>query len=95
MNASGVGLHLGAVDLGAVAREAVARVTEEFPDPRAPVSLHVEAPVIGRWDRRRCEQMVTHLLSNAASYGEHHPIEVDVTGDGETARIVVDDTAWA
>jgi signal transduction histidine kinase len=91
INTSGVGLELGSVDLADVARAAIARATDEFGHSRSPVSLHATTPVVGRWDQRRCEQMVTHLLSNAATYGEHRPIDVDVTADAKTARITVRD----
>ncbi len=91
IHASGLGLELGAVDLGDVARTAIARATEELALSNSPVSLHVETPVVGRWDQKRCEQMLTHLISNAANYGEHRPIEIDVSADSETARITVRD----
>jgi signal transduction histidine kinase len=91
INSAGLGLELGTVDLGDVARAAIARATDQLAHSRSPVSLHVSTPVVGRWDQRRCEQMVTHLLSNAASYGEHRPIEIDVTADENTARITVRD----
>jgi signal transduction histidine kinase len=91
INTSGVGLELGAVDLADVVRAAIARATDELAHSKSHVSLHVTTPVVGRWDQKRCEQMVTHLLSNAANYGEHRPIDVDVTSDAKTARITVRD----
>jgi signal transduction histidine kinase len=91
IHASGIGLELGAVDLGDVARTAIVHAAERLDNSRSPVSLHVASPAVGRWDRKRCEQMVMHLLSNAATYGEHRPIDVDVTADSKTARITVRD----
>jgi signal transduction histidine kinase len=88
---SGLGLELGAVDLADVARAAIAQATEELALSNSPVSLHVQKSVVGRWDQKRCEQMLTHLISNAANYGEHRPIEIDVSADSKTARITVRD----
>src|SRR6185295_7095357 len=53
--------------------------------------LRALAPVLGTWDRRRCEQMINQLLSNAVCYGERRPIEVDVTKEGDTAKLTVID----
>jgi signal transduction histidine kinase len=91
IQASGIGLELGAVDLGAVARAVVARASNELETSKSPVSLQVTTPVIGRWDQKRCEQMVTHLLTNAVNFGEHRPIEIEVTADAGLARLTVRD----
>ncbi len=48
-----------------------------------------------RTDRRREQagrrQVVTNLLSNSTRFGAGRPIEVTVTQDGDTARLVVQD----
>jgi signal transduction histidine kinase len=91
IHASGVGLDLDAVDLAEVARAAVAHAAERLPLARSPVSLHVATSAVGRWDQKRCEQMVGHLISNAVNYGENRPIEIAVNADAKTARITVRD----
>jgi signal transduction histidine kinase len=91
IHASGVELELGAVDLAEVARAAVAHAAERLVLARSPVSLHVATSAVGRWDQKRCEQMVVHLISNAVNYGENGPIEIDVNADSKTARITVRD----
>jgi PAS domain S-box-containing protein len=48
-------------------------------------------PVRGRWDGLRLDQVVTNLLSNAGKYGLGRPIRVVVDGDGDVARLVVED----
>ena len=48
-------------------------------------------PVAGRWDRLRLEQVVTNLVTNALKYGDGHPIDILVQGDGQTARLSVVD----
>jgi signal transduction histidine kinase len=53
--------------------------------------LNAASPLHGRWDRRRIEQVLTNLLSNALKYGAGKPIDILVTqGDGQ-ARVEVRD----
>src|SRR5256885_12175085 len=51
MDASGLGLDLGAVDLVAVARAAIERASGEIEESRSAVSLHATASIVGRWNR--------------------------------------------
>ena len=44
-------------------------------------------PAMGHWDRRRLEQILTHLLRNALKFGNELPIEVAVTSTHDRARI--------
>ena len=46
---------------------------------------------IGSWDPARLETVVANLISNALKFGHRNPIEVSVTCDGATARLVVTD----
>ncbi|WP_232293259.1 sensor histidine kinase [Stigmatella aurantiaca] len=55
------------------------------------LELHAPAPVLGRWDRLRVEQVVTNLLTNALKYGAGRPVAVRVEGAGERARLTVKD----
>jgi signal transduction histidine kinase len=70
-------------------------ITERFREEAAsggiPVELHAPAPLIGRWDRLRLEQVVTNLLSNALKFGDGKPISVRVSGDDSTAVLTVAD----
>lgn len=49
------------------------------------------APVHGRWDRRRIEQALTNLLSNALKYGAGKPIDVSVRQAEREVHVVVRD----
>ncbi len=84
-------LQLEDVDLSAVAREIVAQSQAEIANARTQVLLKAEAPVVGRWDKARVEQVVSNLLSNAIKYGASKPIEIFVEADGATARLTVRD----
>lgn len=84
-------LSLEEVDLGALVQETVAQFEEQLALSGCAVSVRAGGPLTGRWDRLRLGQVVTNLLSNAMKYGEGKPIEIEVEGDGERARLSVRD----
>ncbi|WP_375760299.1 ATP-binding protein [Corallococcus exercitus] len=84
-------LELNDVDLTAVVGKAVARLREEVERMGVTVTLDAGTPLVGRYDRLRIDQVVTHLLSNAAKYGEGRPISVRVAAEDGTARLTVRD----
>jgi signal transduction histidine kinase len=80
------------VDLAALTRDTVGRMSEALARAGSEVKLSAEAAVPGRWDRVRLEQVVGNLLSNAAKYGRGQPVEVRVEqGMDGRARLVVKD----
>ncbi|MCE9672859.1 PAS domain-containing protein [Myxococcus stipitatus] len=84
-------LELGDVDLSEVVRE----VVRQFRTPAAQVDseLIVQAPgpVVGRWDRRRLEQVVRGLVSNAIKYGPGEPVLLRVERHSGVGRLTVRD----
>jgi signal transduction histidine kinase len=78
------------VDLSEVVRDVLAHTHDFLQLSESTVAFHGE-PVIGFWDRARIETVVSNLLSNAAKFGEHKPIEVSVSGASGCARLVVAD----
>jgi signal transduction histidine kinase len=84
-------LALEEVDLAAVARDVADRFDEVLRRADCAVTVRAPEPVVGCWDKLRVEQIITNLLSNAAKYGSGRPIDVEVAGDSETARLVVRD----
>ncbi|XYH97361.1 AAA family ATPase [Sorangium sp. So ce1128] len=79
------------VDLAALAREVVARMSQQLADARCGVQLHLDEPVVGCWDSSRVEQVLINLLSNAVKYGAGGPIHVVVRRQSDRARLVVRD----
>ncbi|HZH15718.1 MAG TPA: GAF domain-containing protein [Archangium sp.] len=80
------------VDLAALTRDTVGRMSEALARTGSEVKLLAETAVPGKWDRVRLEQVVGNLLSNAAKYGRGQPVEVCVdTGLDGRARLVVKD----
>jgi signal transduction histidine kinase len=60
---------------------------------RASCSLEVssQGPALGRFDVARMSQVATNLISNAIKYGSGKPIQVEVSLQGQVARLVVRD----
>lgn len=79
------------LDLVEIAREAAVQHGADLQRSRSTLTIHAEAPVIGRWDRRRVEQIFTNLLGNAIKFGKGKPIEVTIEKRDETALLVIAD----
>jgi signal transduction histidine kinase len=84
-------LALEDVDLTAVVLDVASRFDEVLRRAECEVTVRAPTPVVGTWDRMRLEQVVTNLLSNAAKYGSGKPIEIEVSGDDDKARLSVRD----
>jgi signal transduction histidine kinase len=78
------------MDLPALVEEVVGRMRPELEQAGCSVSLALESPLTGYWDRSRLDQVLTNLLSNAAKYGKGRPIEVHASalpGDRVCVRV--------
>jgi signal transduction histidine kinase/tetratricopeptide (TPR) repeat protein len=84
-------LNLGEVDLAALTAEAVDRWKDELARVQCDCTLEAPAPVVGRWDGLRLEQVIDNLLGNATKYGPGKPILVSVKSEGAMARLTVRD----
>jgi PAS domain S-box-containing protein len=84
-------LELEEVDLAAVVTEAAQRLDDEAARSGTPLEVRAEAPVVGRWDRVRVEQVVTNLVTNALKFGAGQPVAISVEGDGPIARLTISD----
>jgi DNA-binding response OmpR family regulator/anti-sigma regulatory factor (Ser/Thr protein kinase) len=78
-------------DLGDVARSTAERLGASAAEHGTRLRVDAPAPVVGRWDRTRCEQAVVNLVANAIKYGDAKPVDVEVSRDGDRARVVVRD----
>jgi PAS domain S-box-containing protein len=78
-------------DLAEMAQDVAERFREQAAGGGVPLSFEAPAPVLGRWDRLRLEQVVTNLMANAFKFGEGRPIFVSVAGDPKAAVLTVAD----
>lgn len=65
-------------DLTELARDVIARFSEELVRSQCAIDLSSEPGVVGRWDRLRIEQAMHNLLANAVKYGAGKPIEIEI-----------------
>ncbi|WP_437996950.1 AAA family ATPase [Sorangium sp. So ce185] len=84
-------LRLQPVDLAALVSRVVADYRDALHQSGCALELNAGAPVIGRWDAERIEQVVVALLSNAMKYGAGRPIVVAVVAEGALAKLSVRD----
>jgi signal transduction histidine kinase len=77
------------MDLSALVREVAEGLR---PTARHDIEVVAEETVIGEWDERRIQQVVTNLVSNAMKYSpEHSTVIVSVTADETTTTVRVRD----
>ncbi len=79
------------MDLHALVKEILERMSMHFAHARCQVELRASGPIWGEWDRLRIEQVITNLLSNAAKYGAGAPIDVSLSSEGDAVVLVVKD----
>ncbi|WP_187345082.1 GAF domain-containing sensor histidine kinase [Cystobacter ferrugineus] len=80
------------VDLAELVRDVAASFREELANPGIRLVLSgVDAPVVGRWNRLRLEQVVVNLLTNAIKYGRGRPIALELKADEAHAWLAVRD----
>ncbi|MGH7270702.1 MAG: ATP-binding protein, partial [Polyangiaceae bacterium] len=78
-------------DLGDLVRDVAARLADDAANAQSSLEIHARAPVSGRWDRTRMEQVLMNLLTNALKFGAGQPVEIVIEDHGPGARLVVRD----
>jgi signal transduction histidine kinase len=66
-----------------LALESIDQARDEAARVGSTLSLRVEGPTDGHWDRQRTGQAMANLLSNAIKYGRGGPIELALSGSAE------------
>jgi PAS domain S-box-containing protein len=84
-------LKLEDTDLSELTREAALSIRDEIEASGSTLTIRADAPISGRWDPLRIEQVVANLLLNAAKFGQGRPIAVTVDGGPSSARVSVQD----
>jgi signal transduction histidine kinase len=79
------------VDFAEIVRGVTQRLAPDLARAGSDLSLEIQEPVRGRWDRLRLDQVVTNLLSNAIKFGPRKPIRVALSARGGWAELVVAD----
>jgi len=84
-------LDLSEMDLAAAVRDIAQRLAPEMERERCRLEVHAPAPVIGRWDPLRVEQVVVNLCVNAAKFAPGTTVLVQVRAEGGEAVLSVTD----
>jgi PAS domain S-box-containing protein len=79
------------VDLCAITREVILRHAPQAVQKGCRVDMEAPVPVEGMWDRRRLDQAVTNLITNALKYGAGKPVHVRVVSENGVAVLTVRD----
>ncbi|WP_437775068.1 AAA family ATPase [Sorangium sp. So ce1097] len=91
MSAGRLTLARAQVDLAALAREVVERMSQQLTNAGCPTELDLDEPVVGDWDPSRIEQILINLVSNAAKYGAGSLIHVGVRRQADRAVLIIRD----
>jgi PAS domain S-box-containing protein len=85
-------LELSEFDLTGLIREVVARFQQELDWGGFTVQMSLGAPIVGRWDHLRLDQVISNILSNAMKYGgERKLIEISVAESVGGVEIAIRD----
>jgi signal transduction histidine kinase len=78
-------------DLARLATDVGTSLQRELNAAGCLLTIRASAPVVGRWDRGRLEQVIANLLTNAARYAGGSPVELSVRQAGLFAQLEVSD----
>ena len=78
-------LDLSSVDLCEVIRDVRTLMEAQTAGTGSTLNLELNAPIVGRWDRGRLDQVVSNLLANAVKYGQGRPVTIRAGIDRQRA----------
>ncbi|WP_158623258.1 ATP-binding protein [Corallococcus sp. CA053C] len=84
-------LSLQEVDFAQLASDMVERFSGQLAQAGCRVALDLPPVLVGVWDARRLEQVLTNLVSNAMKYAPGSALEVRLTEQGDFVRLEVRD----
>lgn len=84
-------LNLESFDLVEAVREVCERLRDSAISAGCQLSVVIDGPVQGRWDRLRIEQVLMNLISNSIKYAAGGPIEVSLARQAGEAVLEVRD----
>jgi signal transduction histidine kinase len=76
-------LELSSFDLCDLIRDVGTLMEVQARDTGSTVTVELDGPIVGCWDRARLDQVVSNLLANAVKYGQGRPVVVRAGADRE------------
>ncbi|WP_052420467.1 ATP-binding protein [Hyalangium minutum] len=86
-----IDLAFAPADLAQLARDVLEHLSGQLTQAGCRIQLEVPPRLLGVWDARRLEQVLTNLISNAMKYAPGVPLDVRLLEDGDHVRIEVRD----
>jgi signal transduction histidine kinase len=77
--------------LSELVRQVIEQLSTALAAAQCRVELKLEEGVVGNYDRKRIQQVVTNLITNATKYAARAPIHVSLTTQAEGVRLSVQD----
>ncbi|NTX04636.1 HAMP domain-containing histidine kinase [Myxococcus sp. CA040A] len=91
INVGRLPLEPARMDLSALVRDVTTRYEAQAAAAGCRLELDVPTSLEGMWDRRRMDQAVTNLVTNAIKYGAGKPIRLSLSADDTTVVLTVQD----
>jgi signal transduction histidine kinase len=76
-------LELSSFDLCDLIRDVGTMMEAQVRDTGSSLTVQLDEPIVGYWDRARLDQVVSNLLANAVKYGQGRPVVVRAGADHE------------
>lgn len=78
-------------EMSSLVKGVVEHFQEELANSNCKLTVNLEENLWGNWDPFKLEQVVVNLLTNAIKYGYGKPISIELTRQGDKARLVLED----
>lgn len=91
LTSGSVSLELADIDIVEAVRAALDRYAVSIQRSQCVLTFEAPPSLVGRWDRKRIEQVTGSLVSNAIKFGCGKPIDVVIEKIGHDARLIVRD----
>jgi two-component system sensor histidine kinase/response regulator len=84
-------VYYESVELRRLILDVVERCQPQAETAGTSITANMGAPIYGRWDQFRIEQVVTNLITNAIKYGGGSAVQIEVSEEEGFAKIAVQD----
>ncbi len=84
-------LRLQTIDLADLVKQVVNQIGGQLLHAGCTLKVNAQAPVVGRWDQVRLEEVLINVLENASKYAAGSMVTVELTGTSHAARLLVRD----
>jgi signal transduction histidine kinase len=80
------------MDLSELVRDVSGKLSDQLAKSHCRLQCDLEDGVVGMWDRRRLEQVLINLVSNAIKYAPECDLKIQTAVRGQSAHVSVEDS---